>query len=94
MTDTDDANRQRRGMTIVKAYPVGVLLVSVLLNYFVFGVNPVVVALPSAKLVVALIIAAALLVINHTWLMTTTELTRARFKMYSTPEEWAASGTK
>ena len=25
--------------------------------------------------------------------MTATELTRVRFKMYSTPEEWAASGT-
>ena len=25
--------------------------------------------------------------------MTSTELVRARFKMYSTPEEWAASGT-
>ena len=25
--------------------------------------------------------------------MTTTELTRVRFNMYSTPEEWAASGT-
>jgi len=78
---------------MAKVYPVGVLLVSVLLNYFVFGINPVVVTLPSVESIVALVIAAALLVINHTWLMTTTELTRIRFGMYATPEEWTASGT-
>lgn len=93
MTTTDESKRQRRATTIVKAYPIAVLLVSVLLNYFVFGVTPVVVALPPVETMVALVIAAALLVINHTWLMTTTELTRVRFRMYSTPEEWAASGT-
>ncbi len=80
-------------MAIVKVYPLGVLAIGVVLNLFVFGVNSVAVALPSTVSIRALIIAAVLLVINHTWLMTTTELTRLRFKMYSTPEEWAASGT-
>ena len=94
MTNTDDAQRKQRTMTMAKVYPVGVLLVSVLLNYFAFGVNPVVVALPSVAFIVALVISAALLVINHTWLMTTTELTRVRFGMYATPEEWTASGTR
>lgn len=80
-------------MAIVKAYPLGLLLIGVVLNLFVFGVNPSAVALPSAEGIHALVLAAVLLAINHTWLMTTTELTRVRFKMYSTPEEWAASGT-
>ena len=80
-------------MAIVKTYPLGVLLIGVVLNLFVFGVNPAAVALPSAESIRALVIAAVLLAINHTWIMTTTELTRIRFKMYSTPEEWAASGT-
>ncbi len=80
-------------MVIVKVYPLGVLLIGVVLNLFVFGVNPFAVALPSAECIRALVIAAVLLAINHTWIMTTTELTRVRFKMYSTPEEWAASGT-
>ena len=86
-------DRQRRAMTIVKAYPLGVLVIAVLLNFFVFGVDPVAVSLPSAECVRALVIAAVLLTVNHTWLMTSTELTRVRFKMFSTPEEWAASGT-
>ena len=80
-------------MLIVKGYPLGVLLIGVVLNLFVFGVNPVAVSLPSAESIRALVIAAVLLVINHTWLMTTTELTRVRFKMFATPEEWAASGS-
>lgn len=89
----EENKRQQRTMLIVKAYPLGVLLPAVVLNWLVFTVNPAVVALPSAECINALIIAAVLLVINHTWLMTTTELTRVRFKMYATPEEWAASGT-
>ena len=78
---------------IVTAYPLGVLLIGVALNFFVFGVSPSVVALPSAECIFSLVIAAVLLVINHTWLMTTTELTRVRFNMYATPEEWTASGS-
>ena len=77
---------------IVKVYPLALLLISVLLNLFVFGVNSIVVALPSLECIYALLIASVLLVVNHTWLMTTTELTRVRFGMYSTPEEWEASG--
>ena len=92
VTDSDDANDQRRTITLVKAYPLGLLLIAVALNYFVFGINPIDVTLPSADSIGALVAAAALLVINHTWLMTTTELTRLRYGMLSTPEEWAAKG--
>ena len=91
MTRTNDAERRQRTIAIVKAYPVGLLLIGTLLNYLVFTVNPIVVHLPSVKIIVALIIASVLLVINHTWLMTTTELTRVRFRMFATPEEWAQS---
>ena len=90
---TNEKKRQQRTMAIVMAYPLVLLLMGVVLNLFVFGVKPPVVALPSAECLRALVIAAVLLVINHTWIMTSTELTRVRFKMYSTPEEWAASGT-
>jgi uncharacterized MAPEG superfamily protein len=93
MNSTEDKKRQRRTMAIVKAYPLVLLLIGVVLNLFVFGVKPQIVALPSAECLRALVIAAVLLVINHTWIMTSTELTRVRFKMYSTPEEWEASGT-
>ena len=48
---------------------------------------------PSVECIFALVVAAVLLVINHIWLMTTTELTRLKYKMYATPEEWTASGT-
>jgi len=87
------SKKQRRIMGVVVIYPFGILLVTVALNFFAFGVNPYVVSLPSIEGIHALVIAAVLLVINHTWIMTSTELVRVRFKMYSTPEEWAASGT-
>lgn len=90
---TDETKRRGRMATIVTLYPGAVLLVGLALNVFAFGVNPYVAALPSVGSMRALVAAAVVLVLNHTWLMTTTELTRGRFKMHATPEEWAASGS-
>ncbi len=92
-TEVDEKKSRRRTMTIVVVYPFAILIVGIVLNIFVFEVNTYIVAFPSIELITAFIIAAVLLIINHAWLMTATELTRVRFKMYSTPEEWAASGT-
>ena len=93
-TEVDEKKAQKRTMTIVMVYPFVILIVGIALNIFVFGVNPYAVSFPSIELISALVIAAVLLIANHTWLMTATELTRVHFKMHSTPEEWAASGTK
>jgi len=89
---TQETIPRRRTMAIVTIYPFGVLLVGVALNLFVFGVVPAAVALPSVETIYALTIAGVLLIINHTWLMTTTELTRVRYNMFASPEEWSASG--
>jgi len=95
MTDSNQqSNGNRRTIALVKAYPFGLLLIAIILNVFVFGVTPLTVAMPSVGTFGALVLAGALLVINHTWLMTTTELTRLHFNMYTTPEEWVAAGTK
>jgi uncharacterized MAPEG superfamily protein len=75
---------------IIAAYPLVLLLVSVTVNLAAFGVQPLTVALPSNAAVTALAIAMALLVANHAWLMTSTELTRLRFGLSATPEERAA----
>ena len=91
--NTEEMKRQKRTMSIVIIYQIVLILLSFALNLFVFEVHPFAATLPSKELFQALIIATVLLVLNHTWLMTATELTRARFKMHSTPEEWAASGT-
>jgi uncharacterized membrane protein YecN with MAPEG domain len=93
-SDTDQEKSQNRVVAIVVAYPFAILIGGIIVNIFVFGVKPYVVAFPSIEIITALVIAAILLVVNHAWLMTTTELTRVRFKMYSTPEEWKASGTR
>lgn len=88
----EDTKRQRRAVAIVTLYPAAVLFVSVVLNGFAIGVAPYAAALPSADVMRPLVVAAGLLVLNHTWLMTATELTRGHFKMHATPEEWAAAG--
>lgn len=88
---SSDAQRQRKFTAIILAYPLALILIAVLLNVFVFGVDPAVIALPSRGILVALVISAVALLANHTWLMTSTELTRLKYKLHATPEEWAAS---
>lgn len=88
----DGGRRQRRLMMIVRAYPGVLILIGVLVNLFVFGVDACVVALPSIEIMRALVIAAVLLTVNHTWIMSATELTRVRFSLCATPEDWIASG--
>ena len=82
--------RNTRVATIIILYPVVTALVAVLINLLIFGVKPMVITLPDASVLAALIIASALLVLNHTWLMTSTELTRLKYNIRTTPEEWAA----
>jgi len=86
--------RTRNGMIIVTVYPVVVCLASIAINVFAFKPSSMQITLPSIACIQALVISGVLLTINHTWLMTATELTRARFKLFATPEEWAASGIK
>ena len=87
-----DIQRKRKFRRIIIGYPVALVSVAVLVNLLAFGVAPLLPALPSAPVLVALGIAGALLLANHTWLMTSTELTRLHYGTHATPEEWAAAG--
>lgn len=86
------SSRKAKYKRIILAYPLALVTIAFAVNLFGFGVEPVAVALPSGPVVSALIVSALLLLANHTLLMTSTELTRLRFDMHATPEEWAASG--
>ncbi|WP_299480839.1 MAPEG family protein [uncultured Roseibium sp.] len=77
---------------IIKVYPVALILISLALNLTVFSVEGTAIALPSHHVLAALAIASLLLVLNHTWLMTSTELTRLKYEIRATPEEWKTSG--
>lgn len=64
--DTEVDKGLRRTMTIVKAYPLILVAIGIVLNLFVFGVDPSAVTLPSAASTNALVIAAILLTVKHT----------------------------
>lgn len=78
---------------LILLYPFALLFICLLLNTLIFGVSSLVVAIPTMESVRLVVVAAVLLIINHTWLMTTTELTRVKYRMFATPEEWRTSGT-
>lgn len=89
---TKNDQRKQRFTLIILAYPVALLLLAVAANLWLFGVGPLDVALPAREIVITLTLATAGLVANHTWLMTSTELTRLEHGLHATPEEWEASG--
>lgn len=88
---TQDIQRKRKFTRIILAYPLVLALIALAVNLLIFGVAPAQIALPAKSVVTALSLSAALLLIIHTWLMTSTELTRLRFNIHATPEEWDAS---
>lgn len=90
----DNEKRIRKFTMILIGYPIALIIIALVLNMFVFGVEPLLVALPAPSVLTALIISAILLLINHSWLMTTTELTRLNYKMYASQEEWDEAGVR
>lgn len=78
---------------ILKVYPFVILVLAVALN-FMFGIDPIQVSLPSREVIGLVSCAAIILVINHSWIMTVTEITRNRFKIFASPEEWVSNGHK
>lgn len=90
----DDNKRIRKFTLIIIGYPIALILMSLLFNLFAFGVEPLKVALPSRDVLVTLVISSMLLLFNHSWLMTSTELTRLNYKMYASPEEWDEAGAR
>lgn len=91
MSQNKNKNRKKKFAKIILAYPIALILIGLSTNILLFGVKPAVIALPAHALVVALALSSILLLVNHTWLMTSTELTRLKYNMHATPEEWAAS---
>lgn len=89
---TQDKNHKQRFRLIIVLYPIALLAASIIMNVLFWGVRPAEISLPTNAIVLALGLATLLLVINHSWLMTSTELTRLNYDLYATPEEWQASG--
>jgi len=76
---------------IIKVYPFGMLVFAIVLN-FIFGIDSIQISNPSRELLGVISFAAIILVINHSWIMTVTELTRNRYKIFASPEERILSG--
>lgn len=91
---TDAEKRERKFTIIILGYPVALILGGLLLNLLAFGVSPIEIALPTKTIILPLIITATLLVINHTWLMNSTEITRMKHHMYASREEWKEAGVR
>lgn len=85
-TNRTNARKARAGR-LVLGYPFALIATAALANHLLLGVGPAVVALPSHGTVLALGLCGVLLLVNHTWLMTSTELTRLKHDLSATPEE-------
>jgi len=87
-----DDQKKSKYTEIIIAYPFALIVAAMIVNG-VIGIASAEIALPSRSVMAGLGVSAALLVANHIGLMTSTELTRLKYELHATPEEWAASGT-
>lgn len=87
----EQEERKRRLRLVVIFYPFALTLIALAANVFLLGIAPLAMALPSQEVLAVLAASAVLLLVNHSWLMTQTELTRSRYDLYATPEEWQAA---
>ncbi|MCK8482746.1 MAPEG family protein [Aliiroseovarius sp. S2029] len=90
---SDSAARIRKFTRIIVVYPIGLIVIAMVVN-LILGIEPLTVALPSVGVMAALVVASALLLLNHTWLMTATELTRLHHGIYASPEEYAEANAR
>ncbi len=72
---------------IVIAYPFILAIIAVFINSVFLDVGPIKVELPTISSLAAASIAAAILVINHSWIMTKTELTRIDYGIATATED-------
>ena len=77
---------------IVIFYPVVLAVVAMAINLLSFSNISLELSLPSVSLTKIYVITAALMLINHLWVMTTTEIVRTRYRIWATPEEWDKAG--
>lgn len=83
--------KQKKAMKMVIGYPFVIFIIAQMVNALIFSPSAFV-SLPSDSTITAWIVLGCCFVINHSWLMTVTETTRVRYKLYATPEEWRESG--
>lgn len=86
------SKKQKKAIIVISVYPLIVFIISILINLIIpqtIGFDTVI---PSTNHLNAMICSGLLLLLNHSLLMSTTEITRARYGMYATPEEWIANG--
>ncbi|SMX28578.1 MAPEG family protein [Pelagimonas phthalicica] len=88
----DNVNRKKKFQRIIIVYPFALIVIGLLINFLAFGIAPAEIALPDQIGVAALAMSAVLLLGNHTWLMTSTELARLQHDLHATPEEWHEAG--
>lgn len=86
--------RQKMARRFILAYPFGLILIAlgVTLLAATNGPTALQVALPQPLHLQLFSLASVLLLANHIWLMTTTELLRLKHGLQATPEEYAARG--
>jgi uncharacterized MAPEG superfamily protein len=85
-------SKQKRVKVFIIVYPFALITIAILVNWLLLGINNLTFSSPNDQVVTVLILTTIGLLANHTWLMTATELTRLRYRLYATPEEWRNSG--
>ena len=77
---------------VVIIYPLALIFIVTIINYFLLEPQAVRISLPPAYALTIASVTGFLLIINHSILMTVTEIVRTRYRIHATAEEYQARG--
>lgn len=86
-TGPADSSDQKKFYAAIVGYPIVVALIALALSFFALPSLVAGSGWPENTVLVAFALATGLLIVNHIWIITATELARLRHGIYVVPEE-------
>lgn len=84
--------KEQQTYKVVIIYPLALLVIVTIINYFLLEQQAVRISLPPVYALTIASFTGILLIINHSIIMTVTEIVRTRHRIHATVEEYQASG--
>lgn len=86
-TGPADASDQKKFYAAIVGYPIVVALIALALSLYVLPTLVSGTSWPENTVLIAIALATGLLIVNHSWIITATELARLKHGIYVVPEE-------
>ena len=83
----EERKKKKKFHLIIIIYPIVLTVIGIIIN-IICGLKSLNPKEPSLEMLRIMAVSGIIMIINHTWIMTSTETTRNKYGLFATPEEW------